>query len=38
MHHNAIHEGPGSAIILAYAMFTLWGVILGTGIGWLIWG
>lgn len=33
--HN---EGPGSAVVVAYVVMTLWGMILGIGIGWLIWG
>jgi hypothetical protein len=27
-----------SAIIIAYAGFTLYGLLLGLAIGWLIWG
>lgn len=34
---SAASSGPGSAIIIAYLMFTSWGVILGLGLGWLIW-
>ena len=29
-------ESPGSAIILAYTMFTLYGVLLGLALGWLL--
>lgn len=35
MDHN---EGPGSAVIIAYAAFTFWGMLLGLSIGWLAWG
>lgn len=30
-------QSPGSAIILAYLAFTLWGALLGLTLGWLIW-
>lgn len=33
--HN---EGPGSAVVMAYIILTLWGLLLGLGLGWLIWG
>lgn len=26
-------QGPGPAIIFAYLAFTLWGMLLGTGLG-----
>ena len=32
------NEGPGAAIIIVYIAMTLWGVLLGVGMGWLIWG
>ncbi len=28
--------GPGSAVIIAYVMFTLYGFALGLGLGWLL--
>lgn len=31
-------EGPGSAVVVAYLVMTFWGVLVGIGIGWLIWG
>jgi len=31
-------EGPGSAVIIVYAMMVLWGMLIGVGLGWLIWG
>jgi len=31
-------EGPGSPIIIVYVAMTLWGMLLGVGFGWLIWG
>ncbi len=38
-HHPQTHtEGPGPAIVFAYAAFTLWGLVLGLTLGWLIWG
>lgn len=30
-------SAPGSAIILAYMVFTIWGLLLGLACGWLIW-
>lgn len=32
------HTGPGETVIIAYAAFTLYGILLGLGIGWLVWG
>lgn len=31
-------ESPGSAIVIVYVCMTLWGLLLGLGLGWLIWG
>lgn len=28
-------QSPGSPILFAYIMFTLWGVLLGVFLGWL---
>lgn len=32
--HN---EGPGSAVVVVYAILALWGFLLGLGLGWLVW-
>lgn len=32
------HEGYGGAVVVAYVMMVLWGIVLGLGIGWLVWG
>lgn len=31
-------EGPGSAIIFAYIAMVIYGLLVGIGLGWLIWG
>lgn len=31
-------EGPGSAVVIAYGFFTLYGVLMGLLIGWFVWG
>ncbi len=37
-----MHSTHGSAILIVYILFTLWGVFLGTVVGllagWFIWG
>lgn len=35
---NPLPHGPGPEIIFVYVAFTLWGLVLGLTIGWLIWG
>lgn len=33
-----MNDNPSPTIIFAYIGFTLWGIILGTTLGWLLWG
>ena len=30
-------EGSHDAIVIAYGMFTFYGIFIGIGIGWLVW-
>lgn len=33
--HN---EGPGSAVVVAYAVMVAYGFVLGVAVGWWVWG